>query len=138
MAYQAAKAVNLVAGQDLNGDLFEAVTIDSDGRVVKTAAATDVIVGVIGENPGRTTADGVDTVPVVLLQGVILVKAGASFNAGSVVVSHGATTPGTVTGVAGTGALAADQMGIGIALEAGAAGKVIRVLAQPIAAPHSV
>lgn len=135
--YENVKVVNLVAGENLDGDLYEALTIDSDGRVVKTTAATNVIVGVLAEDPGRTTVDGVDTVPVALLQGIILVKAGASFNAGTIVVSHGATTAGTVTAVANTGALAADQMGIGIALEAGAAGKIIRVLAMPIAAPHS-
>lgn len=135
--FQAAKAVNMVAGENLNGDLYEALKIDSDGRVIKCTAAADVIVGVLGEDPGRTTVDGVDTVPVILLQGVILVKVGATVTAGQIAVSHGATTPGTFTAVANTGALAVDQMGFGVFLEGGAAGAIVRMLAMPIAAPHS-
>lgn len=135
--FQATKVVNMVAGENLNGDLYEVVKVDSDGRVVKSTAVTDVIVGVIAEDPGRVTVDGADTVPVMLLTGIILVKAGGTVTAGQIAVSHGATTAGTVEGVANTGALAADQMGIGVFLKGGDAGAILPILAMPIAAPHS-
>ena len=137
---QAGKAVNMIAGEDLNGDLYEALTVNASGQVVKVTAATDVIVGFLAEDPGRTTAAGTDTVPVAIVGGggVLNAKAGAAITAGQIVVSHGATTVGTVAGVTGLAGLAADIMGAGIALEAAtAAGDIIAVLAMPLAGANS-
>lgn len=132
-------AVNLIAGEDLRGDLFELLYIENDsdvGKVIKTTAVTQTPIGVLAENPrSDLTTDGI-TVPVVLLQGVILVKAGATITAGQIIVPH--TTAGRVAGVANVGALAVDSMAIGVALESAVDGDVFKVLAQTIAAPHSV
>ena len=134
----AAKTIDIVVGEDLNGDVYEALTIDSDGRVIKATAATDVIVGFLAEDPGRTTVDGTDSVPVALVGGGgrVKVKAQAAITAGYLIIPT--TTAGRVAGAANIGALIEDQMACGIALEAAtAAGDIIEILAMPIGAPHS-
>lgn len=135
--FQATRAVTMTVGGNLNGALYEALTVNASGQVVRVSTATQVIVGVLGEEPGRVTTAGADTVPVILLHGIILAKVGATVTPGQIAVSNGATTNGTLTGVAGLGNLAVDQMGVGVFLEGGTAGQVVRMLAMPIGAPHS-
>ena len=128
------KSVNLIAGEDLRGDLYEALTIENDGgvgKVIKATATNQVIVGVLGEEPrSDATTDG-ENVPVVLLQGVILCKAGAAITASDLVILD-ATAGRVASGGANVGALAADVFCIGTALESAVDGDVFRVLAQPI------
>jgi hypothetical protein len=135
---QATKAVNLIAGEDLRGDYCELLQIENDsdvGKVIKTTGVTNTPIGVLGEEPdAAATTDG-ETVPVVLLQGVIKVKAGATITAGQLIVPD--TTAGRVAGVANVGALADDSMAIGIALESAVDGDIFEILAMPIAAPHT-
>jgi hypothetical protein len=136
--YESAKAVNLIAGEDLRGDVYQLLYIEDDsdvGKVVKTTAVTQTPVGILGENPnGESSTDGV-TVPVVLLQGVVKIMAGGAVTAGDLIVPD--ATPGLVIGVTGVGALAADSMAIGVALTSAADGDIFSMLAMPIAAPHS-
>lgn len=138
MSYESTKAVNMIAGEDLRGDVFEALTIENDAgvaKVIKASAATDVIIGVLGEEPRKdATTDG-ETVPVVLLEGRVMMKAAGAITAGQIIVPS--TTAGRVTAVANTGALGVDQMGVGIALESAVAGDIFEVLAMTIAAPHT-
>lgn len=138
MSYESAKAVNLIAGEDLRGDVFELLTFENDSgvaKVIKTTSATSIAIGILGEDPRKdATTDG-ETVPVVMLQGIVMVKAGAAVTAGAIVVPS--TTAGAVDDVANAGALAADQMGIGIALQTAAAGDIFEMYAMPIAVPHS-
>lgn len=128
-------AVNLVAGEDLNGDFAEVVAVNSSGRVIKTTAATDVIVGVVAEDPGRTTVDGEDRVPIALIGGggVLKMKAGATINAGDIIVPD--TDAGRVAGVANIAALVANQMGVGYALEAAVDGDIFEVLVMSVSGP---
>lgn len=137
-AYESVTIVNLIAGEDLRGDVYELLYVENDsgvGKVIKTTAVTQTPIGVLAENPSAdASTDGV-TVPVALLQGVVLMKAGAAITAGYIVVPD--TTTGRVAGVANSGALAADSMGVGIALVTAADGDIFPVLAMPIAAPHS-
>lgn len=140
---KSATIVSMIAGQSLDGDIYEILTIENDGgvaKVIKSAAATDVIVGVLAEDLGSTLAADGKVVPVYTIAhgGIIPMKCGGAVTAGEIAVSHGATTPGTIEGVAGLGALVADQMGIGIILESGVTGDIVSVLAMPIGAPHSV
>jgi hypothetical protein len=106
------------------------------GKVIKATAVTNTVIGILAENP-RTdlTTDGL-SVPVVLLQGKVAVKAGGAVTAGDLIVPD--ATAGRVIGVTGVGALAADSMAIGIALESAVDGDIFNMLAMPIAAPHSV
>ena len=133
-SFEAAKAVNLIAGEDLRGDLHEVLKIEDDanvGKVIKATGLTDTIVGILGEEP-RTdaTTDG-ETVPVVLLEGIVKVKAGATITAGQLVTVD-AGTPGRVAGVADQAALVADGMAIGIALESAVDGDIFEMLAMPL------
>jgi hypothetical protein len=138
-SFESTVAVNLIAGEDLRGDVFEILQIEDDGgvgKVIKATAVTNTVIGILAENP-RTdlTTDGL-SVPVVLLQGKVAVKAGGAVTAGDLIVPD--ATAGRVIGVTGVGALAADSMAIGIALESAVDGDIFNMLAMPIAAPHSV
>lgn len=135
MTYENAKAINMIAGEDLRGDLYEALTIENDGgkgKVIKATAVNQVIVGVLGEEP-RTdkTTDG-ENVPVVLLDGIIKVKAGGNVTAGNLAkIDTGA--PGRVVNAGATiAALAADEFACGIFLDSGADGDIVRLLAMPL------
>lgn len=133
-SYNSTRAVDLTVGEDLNGDVYEALTIDSDGRVVKASATSDVIIGVLAEDPGRTTVDGVDTVPVDLIGagGIGQIKAQAAIDAGDFLIPT--ATAGRVSGVTGLAEIPVDVMACGVALEAAtAAGDIISFLAMPIA-----
>lgn len=137
-ATQNVKTVNLIAGEDLRNGLGLLVQVENDtnvGKVIKTTAVTQTPVGVIAENPRSDVSTDGYTVPVVLLQGVVKMVAGAAITAGQLIVPD--TTAGRVAGVANVGALAADSMAVGVALESAADGEFVEVLAQPIAAPHS-
>lgn len=137
-ATQATRSVNLIAGEDLRGDLYEILQIENDGgvgKVVKATAVANTVIGILAEDPrADVTTDGL-SVPVALLEGVVKVKAGATITAGQLIVPD--ATAGRVAGVTGAAALAADSMAIGIALESAVDGDIFRVLAMSIAAPHS-
>lgn len=138
-SFESTVAVNLIAGEDLRDDVFEILQLEDDGdvgKVIKATAVTDTVIGILAENPrSDLTTDGL-TVPVVLLQGKVAVKAGGAVTAGQLVVPD--ATAGRVIGVANVGALAADSMAIGVALESAVDGDIFNMLAMPIAAPHSV
>ena len=133
--YQSCKTVSLVAGEDLRGDVYGALTIDASGRAVKTSAATSLIVGVLAEEPRKDMATTGETVPVAIIGGggALKMKAGAAITAGQIVIPS--ATAGRVAGVANIAALAANEMAVGVALEAAADGDVFSVLAQTIAGP---
>ena len=134
---QSTVAVNLIAGEDLRGDVFELLYIEDDsdvGKVIKTTAVAQTPIGVLAENPNADqTSDG-ETVPVILLQGVVPVKAGGTVTAGDILVPD--TTAGRVIGVTGVGSLADNSMGIGIALVSAVDGDIFEMLAMTVAAPH--
>ena len=133
---QCLTTVSLPAGENLNGDLYEVLTLNASGQVVKADTATEVVVGVLMIDPGRANAAG-DHVTVGLIAGggVGLVKASAAITAGALLIPT--TTDGKVAGAADTAALVDGQMAFGIAIEAAsAADEVIQFLAQPIAAGH--
>lgn len=131
---ESTKAVNLIAGEDLRSDVYEILKFEDDGgvaKVIKCTAATDLVIGILGENPdSEATTDG-EMVPVVLLQGIVKMKAGAAITAGELIVPD--TTPGRVAGVANLGAIAADSMAFGVALQTAADGDIFEVLAMPMA-----
>ncbi|KFH18430.1 hypothetical protein ELZ19_06705 [Brucella abortus] len=135
---ESTRAVNMIAGEDLRGDLFEILQIENDGgvgKVIKATGVTNTVIGVLAEEPRKDVSTDGETVPVILLHGVVPMKAGDSITAGQLIVPD--ATAGRVAGVANVGALAADSMAIGVALESASDGDIFRVLAMPIAAPHS-
>ena len=132
---QNGKAVNLIAGEDLRGDVYELLQVENDagvGKVIKTTAVTNSPIGVLAEEP-RTdvTTDG-ESVPVALIAagGVLKMKAGATITAGQLIVPD--VTAGRVAGVANQAALVADSTAIGIALESAVDGDIFEVLVQPM------
>lgn len=128
---QSTKAVNLIAGEDLRGDFAELLTMENDSdvaKVIKTTLPTQTPVGILGENPNPDISTDGLTVPVVLLQGVVKVKAGGSVTAGQLLVAD--TDAGRVVGVASQAALAADTVSVGVALESAADGEIFEMLAQ--------
>lgn len=134
---QNVKAVNLIAGEDLNGDFAEILILNASGQVVKPTATTGVVdevpIGILAEDPGRVTVAGVDSVPVVLLGGggVMKVKAGGVITSGDIV-----TVDATSGRVASAGQNPSDmvdtEVGIGYALETAADGDIFEMLAQPV------
>ena len=136
--YECAKTVTLTAGADLRNAIYEALTVDASGQVVQASATTAHVIGALAGNPiGSSDTTGMAVqVAVVGGGGVLKIKAGGAITAGQLVVPS--ATAGRVSGVADIGSLAEDQMAIGVALEDAADGDVFSVLAQTIAAPHSV
>ena len=133
---QSTVAVNLVAGEDLRGALYNILVVNTSGQVVKATVVTETVVGILAEEPRTDAVSTGETVPVAILQGIVKVKAGGVVTAGDLVVPD--ATTGLVIGVTGVGALAADSMAIGIALVTAADGDIFEMLAMPVAAPHSV
>lgn len=133
MSYESVTTVNMIAGEDLRGDVFELLTVENDGgiaKVVKTTGPTQTAIGVLAENP-RTDAstDGLG-VPVTLLFGKTMMKAGGNITAGQLLVAD--TDAGRVVGIANVAALAADTMAVGIALESAVDGDVFSALGMPL------
>lgn len=134
---QNVKVVNLIAGEDLRGDVYEILKVNASGQVIKTTAVTDTTVAILAEEP-RSDADTTGTgVPVVLVAGggVGVVKAGATITAGQLLVPD--ATAGRVAGVTGAGGLAVDSMSIGVALDSAVDGDEFRAVLGNYAAPHS-
>ena len=131
--YECCKVVSLPAGEDLAGDFTAALTIDSDGRVVKTTSATDVIVGALASEPATTDTGAAVAVAIIGGGGVLKMRAGADIDAGELIVPS--ATAGRVESVDDIAGLAADQMAVGIALSGAADGDVFEVLAMTIAGP---
>ena len=128
---QSTVAVNMIAGEDLRGDVYELLKLENDsavGKVIKVTATTDSPVGILAEDPDSVaTTDGV-TVPVVLLQGIVKIKAGGAVTAGQLLIPD--ATAGRVIGVANQAALAADVVSVGIAMESAVDGDIFEMLAQ--------
>ena len=131
------KQVTLPAGENLKGDALETLKLNAAGQVVKTDDATDSVVGILFMDPDTTKAG--DAVPVMLIGGggIGKVKVANGVAAGDILVPT--ATAGRADGVTGgVAALAADQSGFGIALEASTSdNQIIEFLAQVIAAPHT-
>ncbi len=130
---QSTVSVNILAGEDLRGDLFELLQVEDDGgvgKVIKVTGVTQVAIGVLAEDPdGVATTDG-EMVPVTLLQGIVKMKAGGTVTAGDVVVSD--TDAGRVVTVADIAAMVADSFAVGIALETAADGEIFSCLCMPM------
>lgn len=125
---QNVKVVNLIAGEDLRGDVYEILKVNASGQVIKTTAVTDSTVGILAEEPRSDAATTGFGVPVVLIEGggVGVVKAGAAITAGQLLVPD--ATAGRVAGVANAAALATSSMTIGVALDSAADGDEFRAI----------
>ncbi|MYD94232.1 MAG: hypothetical protein F4Y02_11200 [Chloroflexi bacterium] len=129
--YQAVKTISLPRGASLVGDFAEVVKLDTSGRVVLTAAATDTPIGIVAESAttpaagvGKQTPEVGSPVSIVDLEGggIAMVKAGAAITAGQLVVLD--STGGRVAGVANLAAATDDTWILGVALEAAADGEI--------------
>lgn len=128
------KIISMIAGASfVAADFGKLVKVTGANTAVLVAAVTDAPIGVIAEVPVGIGEE----LPVAVIGGGGrgLVLAGGSITAGQLVVP---AADGTVTGVANTGALAVDQMAIGMALADASSGEIFEVMFQSIGAPHSV
>lgn len=136
-SYQNCKSVNIPAGENLAGvPLAAALTIDATGRVVQSTTATDVIVGFLSETADSVQDTTGTVVPVAVVGGGGVGKAiaNAAITVGHLIIPT--TTAGEVAGAANIAALIANQMAVGIALEAATAqGDVIEVLYMSVSGP---
>lgn len=141
---QQVKAVNLIAGEDLrssnNRGVYSLLTIENDGgagKVIAAVAATATVVGVLAEEPRSDASTDGHNVPVVLIAagGVGVVKAAGAITAGDLLVAG--ANGGAASGGANVGALAADVVSFGIALESAVANDQFRFLAQPMTSAES-
>ena len=132
--------VSLLQGADLRNNLYGALKLNASGQVVlaggAAANATDEIIGVLAAEPTSGEVGQAVAVATVNGSGILKMKAGAAVTRNHVIVPHGvANTPaGRVAGVDGVSGRAANQIGVGYALEAASVGQIFRVLATVVAA----
>lgn len=130
---QSTTAITFKAGEDLRNSQYSSLKIDNTGRVVKTTAATDVIVGMVSSNPidsVDTTGNGVAVVTIGT-GGISLGLAAAAINEGDFIVPS--TTAGLVEGVATVAGLAIAQTAVGVAVSStAAAGELVQFAAMTI------
>jgi hypothetical protein len=124
----------MIAGEDLTGDLYRVVTMNTDGEAVLATAAGDYCLGVVAMNPnlsqGNTASSENNPVRIALLDGIVTIEAGGAIAAGDLV--HAAANGQIVSAGANIAALAAGDYVIGQAMEAAsAAGEQISVFARP-------
>ena len=126
-ASENAMSLSLLAGAAFVADDFgKCVEVSADNEVTLADGVTDTIVGILGSAPA---AQG-DVVPVITLNGARgKVKAGGTITAGQILVP---AADGEVTGVANVAALAAGQMGVGIALEGAVDQQIFEAALYPI------
>ena len=120
--------VSLPCGENLSGDQYELLVINSSGQVVKQSTpASDVVIGVLAEDPGTTTAG--DRVAVALISGggVLKCKSGDAITAGQLLIPD--ATDGRATGAANVAGLANNQTAFGQAIEAAADGEIFEFVA---------
>ena len=133
---QVACVVNLPAGADLDDKAFNLLQLNSSGQVVITTTAnTDVVVGILWGNPGKTAAG--DIVPVALIDagGILKCKAAEAIEAGAFLLSHG--DDGEAGHVAAQGNIPDNGSVFGIALDAAANGDVFRFIAGRMTSPNA-
>ena len=111
MAYEIpVQLISFKAGADLSANQFSPVKLDSDGNIVLAAATTDVVIGVLQDNPAAGQMGSVMTL------GVSKVKAGAAINIGNLLTAYtggtakAATSGNKVFGIAITPASAAGEI----------------------------
>lgn len=121
-------SLSLIAGAALAENAFGRVLQmgAADNTVILATAATQTPVGIVGAAP---VAAG-EAFPVVPLNGAIgKVRSGGTITRGQLLI---AAADGEVTGVANQAALAADVTAVGVALEGGVDGQIIRALLMPL------
>ncbi len=121
------------SGANLNDLQYKLLKLDSSGNVVLSTAAADRSVGILATNPKRSKLDTAstsgDVVPVARLKGQVPMTASEAIPVGNFVV---ATTAGEIADAGSDiSAITANSYVLGVALELGAADKVILVDADP-------
>lgn len=132
--FESVRMLTMIAGEDLTGDQYRLLKIDTDGKVIKSVAAGDYSVGVLAMDAnlsqGSTASSEDEAVTVAMLEGVVLLEAGAAITQGDLI--HSDAQGRAISAGADIAALAAGDYVVGQAIEAaGAAGEVISVRAQP-------
>ena len=124
-SFEASRAISIVAGEDLTGDLHKFVLINASGKAVLNTVADGPVNGIVGE---EVTLDVV--MPMIVPDGVrAKVVCGGTITAGDYVGSDATALAKTL----GTDhkALALDAVIVGTALESGVVGDVIAIQFGP-------
>ena len=125
------KLVSLPQGESLIGDFAEALKLNASGQVIKgTTPATDVVIGILAEEPSVAAVGTHVSVALIQSGGILKAKAGSAIAAGGLLILD--ATDGHVADVANIAALSANQMAFGIALEAAADGEIFNFLAMTL------
>jgi len=126
--YEGITTVNLIAGEDLRDSKNFLLHINTEGRVIKTTESSNIVVGVLAENPSsdvETTGRGV---PVVLLGGILKVRANNTVSPGEFVIPSD-TNPGHANGFP---AITAGNFSVGIAIGPATVGQVFNIVAHTL------
>ena len=131
--YENLETESYISGANLNGQLYRLVKLNSSGTVELSTAAADRSVGILAHDPKRSQFDSTattgDAVPVAKLKGKVPMVASEAIAVGNFVV---ATTSGEIADAGNDiSAITANSYVLGVALELGAADKVILVDAEP-------
>lgn len=132
--FEGVRTLTYIAGEDLTGDLYRLVKIDTDGKAIKTVAAGDYATGVVAQDPnlsqGSTASSEDNPVMVAMLEGIVLCEAGAAITQGDLL--HSDATGRVISAGANIAGVTAGDYVVGQAMEAAAAaGEIISVRAQP-------
>ena len=141
--WQAVKTITLEAAGNLAGSQFHAVTINSNGQVELTDNGTDIVVGILAEETGPTSAGDAVTVVQIAGGGTALVEAQGNISPGEILVPTTTNQPAVYGRARGHDAgidsgIFANQMGFGVAIdESTGNGQVIRFKIMGVGGPHS-
>jgi hypothetical protein len=127
--------VSYVSGENLNGQLYRLVKLNTSGQVILSSAAGDYSIGVVAMDPQRSKLDTTttigDIVPIALLMGIVPMITGAGgITAGDLVVAD--ANGGVVSAGADFAAATDEDYVIGVALSTTAAGEVASIHCQPV------
>ena len=127
---QAIRTLSLPQGADLTGSIGELLKLNATGQVIKTAAATDICIGILAESAPRATVGDAVKVAIIGGGGILKCKTNAAVAAGNLLVP---AASGKAAPVADIAALATNQMAFGVAVSATAAdGEIVSFLAMAI------
>ena len=139
--YEGVKTKTMLAGEALNGGSIQlgmavkAVrhVATKRARVQLADSATDVVIGVLLSKPNVATLGVSVTIGLINGSGKLTGLAGGAISAGEILIPT--ATDGEMEGVANIAALAANQMGFGIAEEDAVDGQIFEFLPMFVAGP---
>ncbi len=123
--FEMVDSISFIAGEDLTGDDHRLVKLDAEGKVIKSVAAGDLSIGVVGmhhnANEGSSESSDEQIVQVAMLTkgGIMVGEAGGVIALGDLL--HSDATGRIISAGANIAALTAGDFVVGQCVEAAAA-----------------